>query len=117
MKAHYNRDYTLSRRNVLAALGLPDRIPVGQTAEWENVEVVTGYWFDGWPTPRPPHLPRRTIVLPKVRLVERGVANRIQVECPECGRWMRFCGLQQHVWSKTCQAAKIQEVAAKGGAS
>lgn len=108
-KAWNNAIYHIRRDNLLLALGLPDRIPVGQTGEWNNVEVVTGSWREkqtdsyGVIIDRPPHIPRTTVVLPKVFLVARGVANRIQVACPECGKIMRFCGLQQHVGSPTCK--------------
>jgi hypothetical protein len=95
--------YHIRREAILAALGLKATIPVGFTAEYENVRVTTGPWSQAW-GPCPEHrTPNGFVVLPQVRVVARGVANRVQATCPKCGKWMRFCGLQQHVDTKVCR--------------
>lgn len=86
-----NRKYHIRRRDMLSALGLPKRIPPGQTGCWKNVVVRAGWWGE------------HELTLPVVVLEAGGVAKRIQVMCPECGTMMRFCGLQQHAGSKTCR--------------
>jgi len=112
-----NRDYSIRRENMLAALGLPEKIPVGKAGKWVNLKVVTGpFVYDGKPL-TPVQTKWKTVTLPNVYLRDRGVACRIKVECPECRKVMRFCGLQQHVGTRTCQrlaAKKNTEVKAKG---
>jgi hypothetical protein len=98
-----NATYTIRRSNLLRALNLSDKIPVGLARTWENVEVVTGDWDDSWSN-RPEHHPRTTIILPLVRLEPKGIAKRLQVACPKCGAMMRFCGLQQHVDTAICKS-------------
>jgi hypothetical protein len=102
-KSHRNPMYHIRRENMLKALGLPERIPLGETMTWENVKVVTGDWCEKWGEDHPARMNSGEVVLPFVQLVEKGVANRIQVKCPEYGQMMRFSGLQQHVGSKTCE--------------
>lgn len=98
-----NHNYHIRRSNMLRALGLPSKIPVGFAQYYRNVEVVTGEWDEKW-GPRPEGFtPCGTIILPFVQVVEKGVANRIQVECPKCRKLMRFCALQQHVDTETCK--------------
>lgn len=105
-RMYRNEDYVIRRENMLAALGLPTKIPVGQTQEWYNVEVRTGRYV-----PRgqfASHLGKisegdTTVVLPYVYLAPYGVANRIRVMCPECCREMRFSVLAQHVGSMACK--------------
>lgn len=114
-KSYRNDDYTIRRSNLFRALNLPDKIPVGQVGEWKDVRVVVG-WYDEEYTQKlraredcPQHLrdyEPKTIVLPFVRLVAKGVANRVQVQCPMCRTWMRFCALQQHTGSKTCRETR-----------
>lgn len=100
-RAFRNDAFHIRRSHMLHSLGLSQRIPLGFEAEYHDVIVVTGSWDDAWPN-RPAHCLRSTIILPHVRVMPHGVANRIQVACPACGKWMRFCALQQHVGSKVC---------------
>lgn len=93
--------YHIRRSNILRALGLKNKIPIGFEATYFNVEVVTGWWDDAWPN-RPNHHPRGTLILPLVKVLPKGIAKRIQVACPLCGKMMRFCGLQQHANTKVC---------------
>lgn len=87
-----NERFRIRRENMLKALRLPAHIPLGQTDEWENVEVATGRDGDEF------------LTLPKVRLKPHGVANRIQVLCPCCRQvWVRFSVLQQHAGTKECE--------------
>lgn len=109
-RAFSNDAFHIRRSAILYSLRLPQRIPLGFEAEYHDVIVVTGHWDDAW-GPRPAHhLPKATTILPHVRVVAKGVANRIQVTCPACGRWMRFCALQQHVGSKVCNARACKSV-------
>jgi hypothetical protein len=113
-KASYHNDqFRINRRDLLRALGFnPEfsdhKIPVGKTGRWKNVKVPSGWQGEEF------------VILPLVILRPRGVAKRLQAECPQCGTMMRFCVLRQHVGSKTClkkaakAAAKRTEPALEG---
>ena len=93
--AFHNDQFHIRRRDLLQALGYKaefgdHRIPPGETGEWKMVKVTSGYKRD------------QMVLLPRVVLKPHGTANRLRAECPQCGKEMRFCGLQQHVGSKTC---------------
>jgi hypothetical protein len=102
-------DYVISRKSMYAALvklGVnvkAEKIPVGVTGEWTNVEVETGYpWADR----------QFSIILPKVTLAARGVANRVRVICPCCfTAEVRFGGLAQHAQTARCQALNRKRLA------
>lgn len=109
-RAHHNAAYHIRREAINEALGLPAKIPLGFAKEYTLVTVRTGHWLPRWGTPRPGET--GTVVLPRVRVVARGVANRVQAECPHCGAWVRVCGLQQHVGSKVCKAGEAERAKA-----
>lgn len=105
-----NRAYQIRRHALLDVLNLPTRIPVGQTGEWTDVEVPLGYvpfhhhQYEHWLRTAP------RVVLPKVRLLPRGVANRLQVLCPCCrATWVRFSVLHQHAGSEACRVAGLKQ--------
>lgn len=109
-----NRDYTIRRENMLAAIrkaglfaNMGRDLPPDESAEPHELEVLTGNWLPHWTPPRPEENVR-TVKL-TVRVMPNGVANRIQTKCPECGRWIRFSGLQQHVGTPTCRKAAKKE--------
>lgn len=96
-KTTTNPAYHLDRRVLMTTLGLPLDVPKGKTGEWENVEVRPGY---------PWGAKQFSIILPKVRLMAEGVANRVQVLCPCCfSTWVRACALQQHAGTRKCEEA------------
>jgi phage FluMu protein Com len=106
-----NQAYHIRRSNMLKALGLGTKIPVGFAQCYRNVEVVTGpFHYDESQPLTPIQTSWKKIILPYVQVVEKGVANRIQVECPKCKTMMRFCALQQHVDTETCKAANTDVV-------
>lgn len=108
-----NRLYHIRRENMLSALGLPDKIPVGRTDNWSCVRVRTGYWRPS-AISQPAELDDTNSIVLDVRLMPNGVANRIQVRCPKCETWMRFCGLQQHVDTKKCVKTRIARATSVG---
>ncbi len=104
-----NDRFHIRRENMLLALGLPATIPVGRTGEWADVAVRTGHWHPGMGNP-PPWREADILVLPKVRLLPRGVANRIRVLCPCCrAKWVRFSVLQQHAGTEACRVAGLKQ--------
>lgn len=95
-----NRNYYITRRAMYKALGLPDRIPLGMSGRWENVEVEA----DDWRYPPLAGVPHSMLTLPVVTLAPKGVANRIRVLCPVCRKvTVRFSCLKQHVHTGTCK--------------
>ena len=85
-----NARYRIRRRDMLAALGLSEKIPLGMTFERHNVKVTAGR--DG----------KEMLLLPYVYVAPDGVANRVRVACPICEAEVRFSVLQQHAESKRC---------------
>jgi len=120
-----NRAYEIRRENMLTALreagifvGMGNKLPVGESAGEQEVRVRIGCWLPRWGENHPSHAHSFYIRL-TVRVTPSGVANRIQAKCPECGRWMRFSGLQQHVGTLTCRKAadRARYAASRGGES
>lgn len=107
-----NRAYTLRRENVLDAIreagwfvDMGKDLPRGGSAGEGELRVLTGDWVPRW-GPVPYNREPSPIIRLTFRVLSSGVANRIQAKCPECGKWMRFCGLQQHVGTRTCRKAQ-----------
>jgi hypothetical protein len=89
-----NNAYDINRNELLKALDLPKILPIGKAGHWQGVEVKTGHRADG-----------PLLVLPNVWLEPWGVANRLKVECPLCGKKMRFSVLKQHADTRVCKVA------------
>lgn len=110
-----NRAYTIRRNNILDAIrkaglfcDMGKDLPRDESAGECELDVLTGNWEQSWGDPRPGEM-GHTIRL-TVRVTVSGVANRIQVKCPECGTWMRFSALQQHADTPACRRAKDKEL-------